>query len=208
MCASLPCYQDPAITPEGIHCYLPLRLTCALTNDHRRAGYLEPTGNQREARRAKLKERFGFDCVCRRCTLDGDELEASESRQLALQSIGSDNEQPLSDLLCELQLLLDLMTLEGMPHVWVWKSQLLRLLEASMRELATGDEEVHERALRWADTASASICLAMGNDHPSFDLTVSFAEMLRHECGCAQRSTKHKAAKARRRFFDLAKKFA
>ena len=184
--------------------------------------YLEPVGEERAARQLKLRERFGFECACARCSLEGDELAASEARQRALRSLnaeagcGSDStsggggrggggrggglgDELLAERLRKLALQLRFMEHEGLPPVWLWKTQLLSLLEASMAELSTeGADGSLQRAIEWASEAAEALRVAVGSDHPTFELAASFVRMLEQQ-GQGKDSTA-----AQQRFFELA----
>lgn len=116
----------------------------------------------REARRAALKEQYGFDCQCQLCGLKGNALEESESRQRHIATIHASLLAFPPSLPELVESLLTALTDEGSPLVWATSPMFAALLEAKQR----GDVRA---AADWARRGADVTKLALGTDHRLHD---------------------------------------
>ena len=85
--------------------------------------YMDP-GQPRDARRARLRTKFGFECECSLCSLTGEALNASNERQLRIGEIdvitarGDDDSRPHPQMVPLVTEKLRLLKAEGLPEAW------------------------------------------------------------------------------------------
>ena len=92
----------------------------------------------RDVRRKLLREKYGFECGCSACILDGAELTASDTRQSRIHQIhGMLGPTPPPNLPLLVQEHIQLMREEGLPLIWSRAGVILSIVQLKERgELA------------------------------------------------------------------------
>ena len=117
------------------------------------------TGRPRLERRSHLQSKFGFDCACALCSLTGNELEASNVRQLRIREINSTMQasrgQPETVALVSEKL--RLLKAEGLPVEWAHMDMVRAFSHCC-------DHQEFAAARKWMRRAIKSARTMLGDD--------------------------------------------
>ncbi len=143
--------------------------------------YLPPGGHERQRRHAQLLAEHGFRCCCEGCELTGDALAASDARQRALGALfrPGEGDLPVAELVKRVDIRLQLLSQEGLPHHWAWKPVLWPLVAGSVTELRRDpSEKTRQFAMAWVRRAYEAMRAAFGKDHRASELAFTLLEHL------------------------------
>ena len=165
---------NPSIGADGMETVHALR---AIAQDEELSiSYLMPAGRLRAERQQLLSSRFGFECRCPLCSLDGEARARSDSCQREIGDVSTPDFHGLAlpDLLKRLNLRLSFLAREGLPEVWARPLLVAAMVQSMQDRTPSGREKSKELAAR----ASACVRLSAGEDHPNYATVSTFIQVV------------------------------